>query len=105
MAATAAGGELELEDVSEPGGTLEHGDASVPAGTDAFVFAPTTALPVVEEKCPHHHRAVSSDPEQGPRDGDEIREERTRVEARVLNQEAAPGLVIPFEPGEGTRVF
>ena len=59
--------------MSEPGGTLELGDAPELGGTDDFVSAPTTPVPVLGQKIRDHHRAVSSDREQGPRDSDEIR--------------------------------
>ena len=41
----------------------------------------------------------------GPGDGEEIREERTRVKTRSLNREAAAELVSLIGPCEGGRVF
>ena len=67
---------LERRDVLEPRGTPELGDASEVGGTDDFVSTPTTPLLVLEEIIPHHHRAVSSDRDQKPRDSDEILEWR-----------------------------
>ena len=58
---------------------------------------PTTPLPVLEEVIPHHSCAVSSDREHGPRDGGEIWEGMRRIETRVLNQQAAKGLVSLIE--------
>lgn len=75
---------------------------SEPRGTDNFVSAQTTQLPVLEGILPS--RAVSSDPNQGPRDGAEIREGLMRVETRTLNQEAAEGLVSLIKLDEGSRI-
>ena len=77
---------MDLEEAPEPG------------GTDDYVSAPTTPLRVVEEIIPHH-RTVSSDQEQGQRDGDDIQEGATSVETRALNQEAAEGLISLIDPG------
>ena len=63
------------------------------------VSAPTTPLPVSEKRIPDHHRTVSSDRGQGPRDRDEIREGVMRVETRALNHETAPSLTGLIEPG------
>ena len=89
---------LKLGGAPDPGGTLECGDAPEPGGTDDYVSAPTTPLRVVEEIIPHH-RTVSSDQEQGQRDGDDIQEGATSVETRALNQEAAEGLISLIDPG------
>lgn len=83
-------GTLKLGDASGPGGTLELGDASEPGETNTF---------------PHHRRAVSCDREHGSRDGDDIREGRSRAETRTLNQGAALGLISLIEPDRGSRVF
>ena len=61
-------------------------------GTDDLVSAPTTPLPVSEERIPDHPRGVYSDRGQRPRGRDEIREGIMRVETRARNQETAPGL-------------
>ena len=74
-------------------------------GTDKFVAAPTTPLPVLKERIPHHRRAVSSDREQRPRYSDEIREGVMRVETNVFNQETAPGLTSLIEPDGGSRTL
>ena len=58
--------------MSEPGETLVIGDASELGGMDDFISAPTTPLPVSEERIPDHPRAVSSDRGQGTRDRDAI---------------------------------
>ena len=40
-----------------------------------------------------------------PGDGDEIREGRTRAQTRILNREAATGLVSTIRPCKGSRIF
>ena len=91
--------------MSAPGGTLDLGDASELGGKDDFESAPTTPLPVSEERFPDHHRAMSSDRRQGPRDRDEVREGVMRVETKALNQETAPGLTSLIEPDGGSRAL
>ena len=63
-----------FEDASETGGTLQLRHASDSGGTDGFVSVLAAALPVLQKTIPHHHRVVSRDYEEGPRDGDESRE-------------------------------
>ena len=68
--ASEPGGAPELRRVSEPGGTLDLGDASELGAKDPFVSAPKTPQLVLEEIIPRHRRAVFSDREQRPCDGE-----------------------------------
>ena len=89
-ASNSDGGALSDTSTSD-GGALS--DASTP---DSGAQTPTAVRTAARQLGTHMSR---------PGDGEEIREARTRAQTRVLNREAAAGLVSEIGPCERGRVF
>ena len=93
----------ELSDESLSTGSSESpdSDTSPCGGSDASSSDERTPTPTVARTAARQLGAHI----QGPRDGDEIREGRTRAQTRALEREAASGLISLVGPVEGSKIL